>query len=171
MKRRIMVFLFSLITGLHCLSQERHSIIGLDLTSFLRGSAATSIGYGFSPHWSVEGEVSFTYKRVVQTKSPVQEEHKSEFAGTSLPTAPVLQSSRIMLSYWTRELMRGPFVSLGLQSGSGTDIISEVGYMISLWKGMCLSIGIRIPVIRSILEEKSGAQNLRIGIHYKFQHI
>lgn len=171
MKRRIMVFLFSLITGLHCLSQERHSIIGLDLTSFLRGSAATSIGYGFSPHWSVEGEVSFTYKRVVQTKNPVQEEHKSEFAGTSLPTAPVLQSSRIMLSYWTRELMRGPFVSLGLQSGSGTDIISEVGYMISLWKGMCLSIGIRIPVIRSILEEKSGAQNLRIGIHYKFQHI
>lgn len=166
-----MVFLFSLITGLHCLSQERHSIIGLDLTSFLSGSATTSIGYGFSPHWSVAGEVSFTYKRVVQMKSPVQEEHESEFAETALPTDPVLQSSRIMLSYWTGEYMRGFHISLGLQSGSGADIISEVGYMISLWKGMCLSIGIRIPVIRSILEEKSGAQNLRIGIHYKFQHI
>lgn len=143
-------------------------MIGLDLTSLSRGSAEAGISYGFSPHWSVAGEITFAYKRIVRMKTPVQESHESEFACTSLPEDPVLQSSRIMLSYWPRDLMQGFHVSLGLQAGGGTDIISKTGYMISLWKGICLSMDIRIPIIQSIMEEKLGAQNLRIGIHYKF---
>ena len=163
-----MVYLFAFLMGLPCLAREKSGMIGLDMTSFLRGAVDVGACYGFGRHWSVGGEISYTYKRVVHIKSPLQEEHESEFGGTSLPADSALQSGRVMLSYWPRELMRGFHLSLGLQSGSLTDIITEAGYVISLWKDMCLSIGLRMPVIQSIMEERFDARNLRIGIHYRF---
>lgn len=168
MKRRIMALIFVLALSQPAPCREKSGMIRLDITSFLRGAVEVGASYGFSPHWSVGGEVSFTYKRVIQTKSPLQVEHESEFVDTSLPADSSLQSGRIMLSYWPRELMNGFHVSLGLQSGSYTDIISEAGYMVSLWKGLCLSMGLCIPVIKSIREERFDTQNLRIGIQYKF---
>ena len=73
-----------------------------------------------------------------------------------------------MLSYWPDSAFNGLHMSVGIRTDEITDVVTEAGYALTLWKDICLSISLRVPVIRSIKEEHIGADIIKIGINYRF---
>lgn len=164
-----MALVFSYIASQACLSQERSCMAGIELTSFLRGSVHAGISYSFDRHWSLGGEACVTYKRLAKGKSELEKEHNGEFNNaSSISAEPIPQSGILMLSYWPIMAFNGPHLSVGIRTDKATDIITEAGYNLSLWKDICLSISVRIPIIQSISNESIDARNIKIGINYRF---
>ena len=169
MKRAIMALLFSYIASLACLSQERPCMARLDLTAFLRSSVQAGISYSFDQHWSLSGEACVTYKRLTKGKSELEKEHNGEFNTAYIISAePFLQSGSVVLSYWPDVAFNGPHLSVGIRTDEATDIITEAGYTLSIWKDICLSIGLRVPIIQSISEGSIDAKSITLGINYRF---
>lgn len=164
-----MALLFSYMALQACWSQDRTCMAGIELTSFLRGSIHAGVSCSFDRHWSLGGEASFTYKRFTGGKSELELEHDGEFSsGNDIPAEDYLQSGTLMLSYWPDSAFNGLHMSVGIRTDEITDIVTEAGYALTLWKAICLSISLRVPVIRSIREEHIGADIIKIGINYRF---
>ena len=164
-----MALVFSYIASQACLSQERSCMAGIELTSFLQGSVHAGISYSFDRHWSLGGEACVTYKRLAKGKSELEMEHDGEFDPASgISADPFLQSGSIVLSYWPETAFNGLHLSVGVRADENTDIITEAGYALSLWKDICLSIGFRVPIIQSISEGSIDAKSITLGINYRF---
>lgn len=164
-----MALVFSYIASQACLSQERSCMAGIELTSFLRGSVHAGISYSFDRHWSLGGEACVTYKRLAKGKSELEQEHDGEFSSAcGISADPFLQSGSIVLSYWPEMAFKGLHLSVGVRSDEVTDIITEAGYTLSLWKDICLSIGFHVPIIQSISEGSIDAKSITLGINYRF---
>jgi hypothetical protein len=164
-----MALVFSYIASQACLSQERSCMAGLDLTAFLRSSVQAEVSYSFNRHWSLGGEACVTYKRLAKGKSELEQEHDREFdSASSISAEPFLQSGAIVLSYWPDMAFKGLHLSVGVRADEVTDIITEAGYTLSLWKDICLSIGLRVPIIQSISEGSIDAKAVTLGINYRF---
>jgi hypothetical protein len=146
-------------------------MVGVGLTSFTRGCAEIIFSYGFGSHWSVTAETSISYKGLTREVSPVELEHTGEFtAGTSVPMAPDLHCERLLFNWWPTKPFHGLSLSAGVQNGSctGLDIITEAGYTLQIWKGICISAGIRIPLLKGLPADGIRAHNIRIEINYRF---
>ncbi len=164
-----MALVFSYIASVACLSQERSCMAGLDLTAFLRSSVQAGVSYSFDRHWSLGGEACVTYKRLAKGKSELEQEHDGEFGTVSgISAEPFLQSGAIVLSYWPDTAFKGLHLSVGIRSDEATDIITEAGYTLPLWKDICLSIGLRVPLIQSISDGSIDAKSITLGINYRF---
>ena len=166
-----MVLLFSYALAQPAQCQEKSFMAGLELTSFLRGSAEACIRYSFAKHWSVSGEASISYNGLTRRKSSIEQEHDGEFTSpVPLSKDPDMHCERILFSCWPTESFKGFSLSAGVQSGSSTgmDIITEAAYTVEIWKGLSLSTGIRIPVLAGIRNGKISAENIRAGINYRF---
>lgn len=152
--------------------QEKTGMLGIELTSLLRGTAGISVSHSFSRHWSVTGEASVSYMSAIREKSTPEKEHDEEFASSSsgFPADPDTQRIMAAFTYWPDSAYDGLYLSAGIQSGnrSGTDIITEAGYMLTIWKGLNFSAGLRIPLAESIRENRFSPKYVRAGIHYKF---
>ena len=169
MKRAIMALFLSYMALQACWSQDRACMAGIELTSFLRGAVRVGISYSFDRHWSLGGEVCVTYKRLTEGKSELEKEHDGEFSsGYEVQAESYLQSGALMLSYWPASAFNGLHMSVGIRSDEITDVVTEAGYALTLWKDICISISLCVPVIRSIKEERIGADNIKIGINYRF---
>lgn len=172
MKRTIMAFALSSVLLHTAVCQDKTSMLGIELTSLLRGVAGISVSHSFSRHWSVTGEASFSYIRVLPEKSTIEQEHDEEFlsSGFYLPEDPDTQRIMAAFTYWPDSAYDGFYLSAGIQSGScsGMDIITEAGYMLTIWKGFSFSAGLRIPLAESIRENRFSPKYVRAGIHYKF---
>lgn len=161
-------------TMLHpCLCREKSSMAGVNLASLIRGTAEVEFCYGFSKNFSIKGEAALTYKKIIRGESQLEAEHNTGFgttedSQTDIPADTDLHNIGVLLCYWPRESFSGAHLGLGLQSGSSTDIILEAGYTIPLWKGIGLSLGIQIPLIRSLTEEHLNARYLNACINYRF---
>lgn len=165
----VLLFLHTLAQPVLC--QERACMAGVGLTSFLRGSAEISISYSYSRHWSVRGEASISYEGLTRRKTSVEVEHNGEFANTSsLHNDRSTHCESILFGYWPSEAFRGFSLSAGVQScfGNGTEIITEAGYTFRIWKGICMSMGIRIPILTGIRNGNINAENIRAEINYRF---
>lgn len=164
-----MALLFSLIASQPCPCQEKSCMVGVDLTSFLCKWACVDVSYGFYEHWSVTGEVSFSYRRLIREKSALEQEHDAEFTTTpSLPLDSHHVRSSALIRYWPRSTFRGPYIAIGAQADSHIDIITEAGYFIPIWNGISLSTAVRIPIIHSMNMDHFDACNIRIGLHYRY---
>lgn len=172
MKRTIMAFVLASALIHPAVCQEKSGLLGIELTSLLRGAAGISVSHSFSRHWSVSGEASVSYIRSLPGKSTIEKEHDEEFlsSGFCLPEDPDMQRIMATFTYWPDTAFDGFYLSAGIQSGSrsGTDIITEAGYMLTIWKGLSLSAGLRIPLSEGILGNRFSPKYIRAGIHYKF---
>ena len=172
MKRTIMAFALSSALLHTAVCQEKTGMLGIELTSLLRSTAGISVSHNFSRHWSVTGEASVSYMSAIREKSTIEKEHDEEFlsSGFCLPEDPDMQRIMAAFTYWPDTAFDGFYLSAGIQSGSrsGTDIITEAGYMLTIWKGLSLSAGLRIPLAESIRENRFSPKYVRAGIHYKF---
>lgn len=149
--------------------QEKAGMVGVNTTSFIVGAVDVMASSAFSNHWSITGEASVTYKGFLKGKSNLEQEHDGEFSTPiNLPESDDLISTRLLVSYWPIQTFRGPCIGIGILSGSIPDAILEGGYMFSVWKGLCISTTLRIPLIQSLTKEHFDSQNIRMGIHYKF---
>ena len=168
MKRAIMALLFSYIATQACQSQDRSCMAGLDLTSFLHGSTQAEVSYSFDRHWSLTGMAYIPYKKLAKGKTELETEHEGEFSSAGIPVKSHYQNSTIMLDYWPKDAFNGPFISVGIQAGISTDIITEAGYTLPIWKDICLSISLHVPIIQSMKEDGIDSRNIKIGINYRF---
>ena len=172
MKRTIMAFALSSVLLHTAVCQEKTGMLGIELTSLLRSTAGISVSHNFSRHWSVTGEASVSYMSAIREKSTLEKEHDEEFVSSSsgLPAASDRQRIMAAFTYWPDSAYDGFYLSAGIQSGncSGTDIITEAGYMLTIWKGLSFSAGLRIPLAESIRENRFSPKYVRAGIHYKF---
>lgn len=142
---------------------------GIGLTSFLRGAVQVGVSYSFESHWSLGGEACVTYKRLTSGKNALEQEHDGEFSSAAgLQAEPYLQSGTLMLSYWPSSAFDGLNISVGIHTDEITDVITQAGYNLSLWKEICLSISVRVPIIRSIQEGRFDSRNISLGINYRF---
>lgn len=166
-----MILLFAYAVVRPCQSQERNCMAGIDLTSFLRRSATVNVYYGFSRHWSAAFEASISYNGISRKKSDTELEHSGEFShSTSVGPDRDHHAERLLFSWWPSQTLQGFSLSAGIQSGShsGFDILTEAGYTIGIWKGLCISAGIRIPLLEGIRERNINARSIKAGIHYRF---
>ena len=171
MKRTLMAFLFSYALAQPSPCQEKDCMAGVGLTSFARGSAEIIFSHGFGRHWSVTAEASVSYIGLEKEKSLIEVEHSAEFTSDiTLPEDPDLHCERIRFNWWMTEVFNGFSLSAGVQSGSSTgpDIVTEAGYTLKIWKGLCISAGIRVPIMKGLRESGIGAHNIRAGIYYRF---
>lgn len=164
-----MALLFSFMVIQPCPCQEKSCMVGVDMVSFIRRSACIDISYGFNEHWSATGEASVSYESLIRKKSALEQEHDAEFTNmTSLPQHLHHVRSSAMIRYWPRSAFLGPYISVGLQSDSNIDFITEAGYSIPIWKGISLSTAVRIPIIQSMNQGHFDAGNIRIGLQYRY---
>lgn len=171
MKRTLMAFLFSYALAQPCPCQEKSCMVGVGLTSFTRGCAEIIFSYGFGSHWSVTAETSISYKGLTREVSPVELEHTGEFtAGTAVLMDPDLHCERIIFNWWPTKTLHGFSLSAGIQNGSSTglDIITEAGYTFQIWKGLCISTGVRFPLLIDMPEDGIHSHNIKVGINYRF---
>lgn len=171
MKRTLMAFLFLYALAQPCPCQEKSCMTGVGLVSFTHGSAEIIFSHGFGQHWSVTAEASLSYKGIIRRKSPIELEHSGEFADdSSIPLDYDLYCERILFNWWPTKPFHGFSLSAGVQNGSstGTDIITDAGYTFQIWKGLCISAGIRIPILKSMDKNGIDARNIRAGINYRF---
>ena len=169
MKRAIMALVFSFIVIQPCPCQEKSCMVGVDLTSFIRGYTCINVSYGFHEHWSATGEAAIPYGRLIFRKSALEQEHDAEFTSTtSLPLDSHHVSSSAMISYWPTSVFHGPYISVGIQADNRTDMITEAGYIIPIWKGVCLSTAVRVPMMHTMNQEHLNASNIKISILYRY---
>ena len=162
-----MALIFSFATIQPCPCQEKSCMVGVDFVSLTHGSACVNISHAFHEHWSVTGEASLSYNKLRRKKSTLEQEHDAEFTSSSSSHTHHVHSS-VMISYWLSDTFIGPYISVGVQSGSKTDIITETGYFMPIWKGLCLSTSVRAAISESAKEQFKGIENIRLGLHYKF---
>ena len=164
-----MALLFSFIVVQPCPCQEKSCMVGVDLVSFTHGSACIDVSYGFNEHWSATGEASVSFERLMRKKSALEQEHDAEFTSTSsLPLTSHHIRSNAIISYWPSSVFRGPYISVGIQKDISTDIITEAGYIIPIWKGISLSTALRVPLIHAMNQEDRNANNIRVSILYRY---
>lgn len=164
MKLAIMALLFLLTAAQPCPCQEKSCMVGIDLTSFTRSSACISASHSFGTHWSVSGEASISYKRFTREKSELEQEHDAEFSiPSTLPQDSHHARSSAIFSYWPTSAFNGAFIAVGVQSDLSVDIITEIGYMMPVWKGVSLSSSVRTTMIQGI-----SSSIFRIGLHYRY---
>lgn len=171
MKRILMTVLFLYVAGRTCQGQEKNCMAGIELTSFLHGSTTVSICYGFSRHWSAAIEGSISYDSLLREKSETELEHSGEFShGVIRDLDQDQHAERAIFSWWPSQVMQGFSLSAGIQSGlhSGCDILIETGYTVNIWKGLCISAGIRIPLLKGTVRGIINAHNIRTCIQYRF---
>ena len=163
-----MALFLSYIASQACLGQDQSCMAGMDLTSFLHSAVQGGISYSFDSHWSLTGQAYIPYKKLTKGKSKLEVEHEGEFSSIAAPMSSQHKNSTLMLDYWPNEAFNGPRISVGIQAGNSTDVVTDVGYTLPLWKDICLSISLNVPIIQSIKEERIGADNIKIGINYRF---
>lgn len=171
MKRILMALLFSYATLDPCFGQTGRSITGIDLTALLRNTAEIYIGYGFHQHWSVTCDASISIRESEDDMTQLEDEHHEElgiFKNTS-HSGPDHHSASMFFSYWPKQVHDGFYLSLGIRSGTSRHItgIAQLGYMLTLWKGLGISTSVRVPFTEKVTDFFT-TDNLNIGIQYKF---
>ena len=166
-----MALLFAYMSLLTGQSQHKKCMAGIDIPSILQGSAEINISYRINSHWSTTGEVSFPYGSYLKGPSILEKEHDAEFSsGHNIPQVSDVHCERLIFSFWTKETFHGPYISIGIQSGSrsGTEIVNEAGIAVPVWKNINISTALRTHLIQSIVSGSLSTDNLKISINYTF---
>lgn len=166
-----MALLLTYASILSGLCQEKRCLAWIELSSFLRGSVECGISYSFDRHWSINGEVALSYKRIIKVKSELELSHKNEFSqAASPPYDNDVHTERMTFNYWPVEAFKGFSISAGIQNGnnSGIDFTTGVGYMFSIWKDIHGSVALNIPLNASFTEGILHSKNIKIGLYYRF---
>ena len=157
-----MALVFSFIAAQPCPCQEKTGMVGVELMSFLYRQAELGVSYSFGQHWTITGEASISYEAMLREKSEIESAHDNEFTSSNtIQESGNFAAMCASFSYWPKSAFSGPYISMGVHTGKSLDAILDAGYMINIWKGICISTAIRLIVIHK-------TQTLRIGIHYKF---
>lgn len=166
-----MALLFSYAALDPCAGQSGPCISGIGLTALLRNTADINIGYGFHQHWSVTCEASLSFRGSEDEMTRLEDEHHEElgFVNNITHSGPYHHRASVFFSYWPKQAHDGFYLSLGMQSGTSCNItgIAQLGYMLTLWKGLGLSTSVRVPFTEKVTDFFT-TDNLNIGIHYKF---
>ena len=163
-----MALLFSLVVVKPCPCQEKSRMVGVDLNTSIRGSVCINAGYGFGEHWSASGDVSISYDSLVYRKNKREQEHDAQFSDRESSSSDSRQIvTAAMVSYWPKTVFSGPYLSIGAQSRMSAGIITEAGYVVPVWKGINLSMAIRLSTTRG-MHQSHDVGNIRIGIHYRY---
>ncbi len=166
-----MALLFAYMTLMPGQSQHKRCMVGVETTALLHGAAEINVSYRINGHWSATGGFSIPYRNYLNERSILETEHDGEFAsGYSIPQAEDIHCERMMFSYWAKETFLGPYISLGIQTGShsGTDIINEAGFSCPVWKGLSITTALRTPLIQSMTSGTFSTRNIKLSINYIF---
>lgn len=86
------------------------------------------------------------------------EEHKTGHIGS------------ISFRYWPSGAFDGAYIGTGMMTGEniGTGFTTGAGYLIRLWKGLCLNLGFEVCLNGKSLKAAEMTNGIEIGINYIF---
>ena len=165
-----LIFIFSASAAALC--QGRRLMAEADLWGLAGGIAGFGIEYEISEHWSAGGVVGFGFSHFIKDVNPLESEHRHEFGeDTSIPVPADILREQILVKYWPREMMKGPYAMAGITHGSlsGTDFRIGAGYVMHIWKPLNLYIEYNIGLKDIIGKAPFPVQGLSAGISLTFR--
>lgn len=164
-----LIFIFSACVASLC--QGRRLMAEADLWGLAGGIAGFGIEYEISEHWSAGGAVGFGFSHFIKDVNPLESEHRHEFGeDTSIPVPADILREQILVKYWPREMMKGPYAMAGITHGSlsGTDFRIGAGYVMPIWKSLNLHFEYNIGLKDIIGKAPFPVQGLSAGISLTF---
>lgn len=145
----------------------------LDLLHLLdEGRLSMSIRYSFHESWSMEGRTSLPVLQKHEA-DPDKKEHDSGLSWKQSPaTDPVMEYPEygIGMTYWPKEHMNGPYLTLRCTCGigMGADMVSGAGYAITIRNGLGIETGFEIHVLSIAGNGTRRKRHMNFGIFYRF---
>lgn len=141
--------------------------IGASLAHDMRSpSLEIQFGYGFHSKWSVNGSIGIDLGYIKRHKSKEETDHEKmseDHIQSTQDTGKLYKDVSVHFRYWTGGTYRGLYFSLGgiLPGSMHPDCALELGYMISLYKGLSLELALQTTVFKR-------DNKIRTGLYYTF---
>lgn len=177
--KRIIGLVCLLYAGTACWGQSRiggEAMIGMDIFHAVTAcDFRITVMHSFCGKWSAGAGARVTPFLCRESSDNEEELHDMLLSGDEglhdgTEEFKTNHIGSISFRYWPSGAFNGAYVGTGIMTGEhiGTDFTTGAGYVIRLWKGLCLSLGFEVCLDGKSLKETGMTDGIEIGINYIF---